>query len=614
MATETVGFHGTGDDIANEKARDHLRSIETVTPDTSQVGGSRHLNDWPNEDGVEILSLVTDVLLMMGQFETMDEQRTPMPLKVSGKIPTYAIGTLYRTGPGTHKVDRINGTTWKASHWFDGFTQVHRFQIVSSDSSGSPIQVFYNSRRTVDKLLERIRTTGEFKPFSFGQKRDPCQSFFQKVMTVFTPVGQLHTGDPALQNIGVSLSVNMPSLEAPEHNGSTNGNPLRIKSLMSKTDANGYQFIDPETLEPIGLSSQRNLHPDLTGPMTATHAKSCPQTGDVFNFNLDVSKKAIYRIFCASAATQKTTILATITDAPGAYIHSLFLSANYVILCVWGSHFAHRGLSLLYHRNILDSIVPLDPSQPCRWYVVDRTPGGQGLVATYHSPAFYSFHTINAYEEASPTVPGDVDIVADLACYDDMSVLHRLYYDNVKSSSPGASCYAGDKGDSTRSWLGRWRLPSVCGNDAKLDGKVKTAVQVFAAPRSQSLELPTLNAQLITRRHRYVYGIADRQLSSFFDGIAKFDATTQTSVFWGEKAQSPGEPIFVRNPEGVDEDDGVLLSVVLDGYRGSSYLLCLDARDMRELGRADVNGVIGFGFHGMHIPATGVDRGNALDF
>ena len=48
------------------------------------------------------------------------------------------------------------------------------------------------------------------------------------------------------------------------------------------------------------------------------------------------------------------------------------------------------------------------------------------------------------------------------------------------------------------------------------------------------------------------------------------------------------------------EDDGVLLSVVLDGPAHTSYLLCLDARTMEELGRAEADFAIGAGFHGVH--------------
>ena len=86
---------------------------------------------------------------------------------------------------------------------------------------------------------------------------------------------------------------------------------------------------------------------------------------------------------------------------------------------------------------------------------------------------------------------------------------------------------------------------------------------------------------------------------------------TQEPVFWREKGQSPGEPIFVADPragEG-EEDKGVLLSVVLDGYKGKSYLLVLDARTMKEVGRAAMRGAVGFGFHGAWAGVKGGLKG-----
>ena len=56
--------------------------------------------------------------------------------------------------------------------------------------------------------------------------------------------------------------------------------------------------------------------------------------------------------------------------------------------------------------------------------------------------------------------------------------------------------------------------------------------------------------------------------------------------------------MFVARPGGEDEDDGVLLSVVLDADAERSFLLVLDAADLRELARAEVPHHIPFGFHG----------------
>lgn len=119
-----------------------------------------------------------------------------------------------------------------------------------------------------------------------------------------------------------------------------------------------------------------------------------------------------------------------------------------------------------------------------------------------------------------------------------------------------------------------------------------------------------MNPALVTEKYRYVYATTFRGEATLTDGIMKFDCETQESRLWAHHGHSPGEPIFVANPEGVSEDDGVLLSVVLDGMAGNSYLLCLDARDLTELGRANVKGAVGFGFHGQHVPTRGMPTGD----
>jgi len=511
-------------------------------------------------------------------------------LNVKGAIPAYAAGVLYRTGPGSYKVDTEKGTTFALSHWFDGHNEVHRFELRPAEDG--TMRVFYNSRHTVDERINIIKKTGSLKGFTFGQKNDPCKSYFKKFMSFFDSSDVRGSTPP---NVGVTLSVNMPGFD-----GQTHGQPSAIEALHTKTDASLYQKIDPQTLEPIGIAKQESLHPDLKGPLSAAHAKSDPLTGDIYNFNMEIGRATVYRVFCVSASTGKTSILASFS-APPAYLHSVFLTPDHVILCLWSSQLSKGGLSMLYHHNILDAIAPFDASKPATWYVIDRK-NGKGVLATYESPAFFCFHTINAYLEASPSDPSEVDIIADLAAYDSLDVLKRFYYENLLSTSEGHKQYRGQKGDSTRPSLTRYRLPSVPTSPTT---NVKQATIDFSAPRYSSPELPTLNPRYFTKKHRYTYGVADRGKAAFVDGLVKFDNDTRTPLFWERHGHSPGEPIFVADPECGGEDDGVLLSVVLDGHAGLSYLLVLDARTMEEVGRAEVDGVVGFGFHGVHVSSGG---------
>ncbi|OAL56364.1 beta,beta-carotene 9',10'-dioxygenase [Pyrenochaeta sp. DS3sAY3a] len=544
---------------------------------------ARTADSWPNVAG----------------FDTSYEEHEPVELTVKGDIPKYAAGVLYRTGPLGYKATTDEGKVWAAKHWFDGFSCVHRFQV-DFPSDGGPAKVQYRSRRTVDEFLEIVRKTGKLDGITFASKRDPCESFFKKVMSVFYST---HSRDA--QNVGVTLSVNMPgggyikNTEKPKINGHTN----HIETLHAKTDSFLLKKIDPETLEPQGIATQQKLHPALKGPLSAAHAKSDPNTGDVFNFNLDLGYKSTYRIFRTSAATGETDILATFHGKP-AYIHSLFLTENYVILCVWNSHITWGGLSILYNKNIADAIAPFDPKSKASWYVVDRT-NGKGLVATYESDPFFSFHSVNAWEEPNETNPKKTDIITELSMFENTDVIHRFYYDNLLSSTTDTK-FAGKKRMSCLPMQAQFRLASV---DAGHNTTTPLPAEIlFQADKMISMELPTINPSFLTRRHRFSYGCADRLKSSFMDGLVKFDNVTQTSTFWETDGHTPGEPIFVADPDGQAEDDGVLLSVVLDGFAEKSYLLVLDARDLRELGRAEMRGPMSFGFHGTYKASARSER------
>ena len=523
-----------------------------------------------------------------------------------GDIPSYAAGVLYRTGPGGFQVlDTPNGT-YTCSHWFDGFGQTHRFEILPSDDGR--ITISYRSRRHVDALIETIRHTGHFNNYTFAQRRDPCESFFRKVLSVFTPLTELELDNA---NVPVTLSVDVPGLKPSRKIEKHGTHRESVKSLYAKTDNSFLKEIDPETLEPLGIAKQEILHPLLKGPLSCAHAKSDPVTGDVFNYNLDLGYQATYRIFKTSAATGETEILATVAgpDILPAYLHSFLLTEDFLILCIWPSHLAVGGLKVLWEKNILDAMSPFDASKPSKWIVVDRK-HGRGHIATFESPASFCFHTVNAWQEIGKD--GHVDIVCDLIQYKNLDILHRFYYSNLcPTKAANSTVYANTKGNTSRPRLARFRLSDVYATS--LDPAPRRAELLMTVPCSKVGDIPTMNPNFATRRNRYVYTIIDRGFSTFFDGLSKLDLDTQEAVLWDNPhGHTPGEAIFIPDPAGKQEDDGVLLSVVLDGHKGLSYLLCLDAKTMKERGRAEVECAIGFGFHGIHV---GRDAGGkALDW
>jgi torulene dioxygenase len=252
---------------------------------------------------------------------------------------------------------------------------------------------------------------------------------------------------------------------------------------------------------------------------------------------------------------------------------------------------------LLWRRNIIDALADFDPSATTKWFVINRR-CDNGVIAKLEISAMFAFHTVNAYEVVSND--GRIDIICDIMQFRNLDVLKRFYYDNMVSSAPGAGKRGLDWVEG-KDGMARYKLCDIPAAGNPATRKMGTVELVFIMAPSASGELPTINPAYHTKAHRYIYGVADRQQSSFLDTLVKMDTATQTCVAWSAPGHTPGKPLFVADPAREGEDDGVALSVVLDGVSGRSYLLVLDAKSWVEVGRAKVPGAVGFEFHGTHV-------------
>ncbi|KAM0328604.1 hypothetical protein ACHAQA_005014 [Verticillium albo-atrum] len=542
--------------------------------------------EWPNEAG----------------FDGLTEHRGPIDLKVKGHIPAWAVGSLYRTGPGACKVEDTKSGTVHISHWFDGLAHTHRFDIIEDESAASGVRVQYSSRRQSEAIEKHIKDSGQYRAVSFGQRSDPCVGMFAKFMSVFRRVKMEHSAN--IVNIGVTVNADIAGLRGLAKGHKETGHAALPGNVFLGTDAAVFAEIDPTTMETLDVINHQKLHPQLRGPDAPAHGQRDPETGDYISFNADFGLRTVYRVFSASAETGKTTILASFTSAP-AYIHSFFLTRNYAILCVPSSHLKLGGAKVLWEGSIVEAFQPFEKSQTCRWYVVDRRLG-KGLVAEFTTPAGFFFHSTNSFED------DEGNIICELVAYPTTAPVYRLYYDVLLNRDGQGEQFFYDSKRLVETYPSLVRYKFLKSDLAIRVGKATAPLpspsKEWEIPAPHVGELPTINPAYACRRHRFVYSLIDRGYSTLYDGIAKTDTQTREILVWsGPIGHTPGEAIFVPRPSTVDrpseEDNGVLLSVVLDGHNKTSYLVCLDARTMEEMGRAECSFAVGFGFHGQHVAA-----------
>ncbi|TNN64919.1 Retinoid isomerohydrolase [Liparis tanakae] len=117
-----------------------------------------------------------------------------------------------------------------------------------------------------------------------------------------------------------------------------------------------------------------------------------------------------------------------------------------------------------------------------------------------------------------------------------------------------------------------------------------------------TFEFPQINYQKYAgKNYTYAYGLG---LNHFIpDRIVKLNVKTKETWVWQEPDSYPSEPLFVQTPDGIDEDDGVLLTIVVaPGSQRPGYLLILNAKDLSEIARAEVECTLPVTFHGMYKP------------
>jgi carotenoid cleavage dioxygenase-like enzyme len=211
------------------------------------------------------------------------------------------------------------------------------------------------------------------------------------------------------------------------------------------------------------------------------------------------------------------------------------------------------------------------PERGTRIHVVDLRDGS--LRGTYEAAPQFCFHHVNAFER-------DGDLVMDLATYEDAQVIDDFYLDRAR-------------GDRVLPDIELSRI--TIGLDSGSVQQEKLA---------DGFELARIDYRSHNGRdYRFAYGVHGEH--AFIDTLQKIDIETGTLSVWAEEGCYPGEPVFVPAPGQRAEDDGVVLSVVLDGARGRSFLLVQDAASFEELARAEVPQHIPFGFHGQHFRGVG---------
>jgi beta,beta-carotene 9',10'-dioxygenase len=403
-------------------------------------------------------------------------------------------------------------------------------------------QVSYGSRFLESRSYRRARDTGRIAYGEFAT--DPCRSLFRRVQTLFSPESAL----PDNANINIA--------RLGERYVAMTETPLPV------------QF-DPATLQAARVRPY-----SVPGQLSTAHPHADRASAAMLNYAAKLGPRSSYRFYEVPAAPAgerpaKPRVIGSVPVSEPAYMHSFGLTERFFVLAEFP--FVVNPLALALSGRPYIENYRWKPQRGTRFALVDRQSGE--AQTGFATDACFAFHHVNAYEDGE-------EVVVDVCTYPDARIVEDLYLERLRAGKPISTAA-----------LTRFRL------------RPRDRSVTSARLADGDLELPRINYRACNERpYRFVWGNATGP-SGWIEQIVKVDTHDGSRLSFAEAGCYPGEPVFVARPQAEREDDGVLLSVVLDARAQRSLLLVLDASDLRELARAQVPHHVPFSFHGQFARA-----------
>jgi beta-carotene 15,15'-monooxygenase len=475
-------------------------------------------------------------------FHSLREE-TAVSLPVTGDLPGWLRGSLIRNGPGAFSFS--DGSA--VDHWFDGLAMLYRFTFDPDGGDGDAVH--YRNRFLRTDAYEAART-GEFE-------------------------GGFATGETTLRSRLAGF------LTAPYDNANIVAERVGDRYLALTESPRGVAF-DPNTLATTEHVDREGDAP--SGQLSCAHFKRDPATGALLTVDTEFGRTSRYHVTAWTADGDRRHVATVPTERP-AYMHSFALTPRYVVLTEFPLRLDPLRFLKPGRQPAFIEQFEWEPDRGTRIVVVDRTTGA--VVAEPVTDAVFGFHHVNAFER-----DGGAEIVFDLETVPDATTIDSLYLENVRAGEMGAI-------------VGQVDRFTVELGDPHGSGRYDTADAAVTRERlfDGGTALPTSSPARWCRPHRYVYAMGmDTPVTEWARRVVKIDAATGAARTFDDGGDYFGEPLFVPNPDGDAEDDGVVLTVALDDDADRSRLLVLDGETFAERARATLPHATPFDFHGRYFP------------
>ncbi|PAB60829.1 carotenoid oxygenase family protein [Anaeromicrobium sediminis] len=338
------------------------------------------------------------------------------------------------------------------------------------------------------------------------------------------------------------------------------------ESYIAMTETPPRVEFDPDSLRTLG---RFHYGDQVTGHLTTAHPQFDYDKKELINYITRFSLTSSYNIYSIKQGTTKRQIISSIPVKQPAYMHSFGMTKNYVILTEFPL-FIDPFRLLLTGSPFVDNLF-WKPEYGTTFLIIDKNSGK--LVGNFKCEPFFAFHHINCFEDMG-------NVIVDIVSYKDSSIIKSMYLNKLRQ--------------------GDLLLPTPEIRRYYLElGSNKVTTHILS---KDFIEFPRINYRKCnTKNYNYVYGVSAHKSNGFSNKLVKFCIKSKSYKYWYKENNFPGEPVFVPMPGACGEDEGVILSLVIDTINCNSYLLILDATSFSEIARAYLPFAIPFGSHSQYF-------------
>ena len=485
---------------------------------------------------------------------------------VYGNIPSWLDGTLYRVGPGLYELGER-----RVNNMVDALSKVHRW------SFGKNGEATFTSSFLKSSIYNRTRENNE--------------------LVAIRHLGQMHPPASTMEKLQIMFYDSLPD------NNNIAAWELGKSGVTITAESHVYIDVDFRSLN---FQKKYSAKSDNTGVfesefLSASHFWRHPSSGDSINYKIVIpldkgilSKNEgpayhLYRYKENSEGDIDAKFVGRVPIEKGDFrvVHTLGATENYIVL-------PRFSLYVDFNDPVdIGQNIKFSSAKPVFMDVVSMKDGSR---KQFTFDAHESQHIFNSFERYNEK--NELEIVVDYPTLDsvdnvpDKNIFELL---NIETLTNPEFQYAEHWEAYTQFRIRRFILNMDTGA-----GHIYDYPQMWS-PKNLQVEFPYINDAYRGLPYCYVYLQTWHHDTHNAMGIMKVDMCREKSIGWQEVNKFPVEPVFAARPDGAEEDDGIIMSPVLDSTDNSTSLYIWDAKNLEVLTILSTPITVPFTLHGVWI-------------